>query len=30
MTMKGGRWGYIDRNGREIVTVTHLREELIK
>jgi hypothetical protein len=30
MTMKGGRWGYIDRNGRQIVTVTHLREELIK
>lgn len=29
-TMKGGRWGYIDRNGREIVSVTHLREELIK
>lgn len=28
--VEGGRWGYIDRNGREVVNVTHLREELIK
>lgn len=28
--MEGGRWGYIDRNGREVVGVSHSREELIK
>jgi WG containing repeat len=28
--VEGGRWGYIDRQGREIVSVTHSREEIMK
>ena len=28
--MEGGRWGYIDHNGREIVSVTHSRDEIMK
>ena len=26
----GGRWGYIDHQGHEIVSVTHSREEIMK
>jgi len=26
----GGRWGYIDHHGHEIVSVTHSREEILK